>query len=423
MKKLLLMLAAVLSASSLYAHGISDGDKQAMIDGGYLRYIELGASHMLTGYDHLLFLFGVMFFLAKFKDVVKFITAFTIGHCITLIFATFMGISANYFLVDAVIALTVIYKGFDNVDGFKKYLSMKSPNLLALVFVFGLIHGFGLSTRLQQLPLGEDGLLLKILSFNVGVEVGQVLALSVMLIVLAAWRKRASFEQFSVAANVGLMLVGGLLFLMQMHGYSHEAFVDEFAFNKDAHHHEHAAIKAAQTAPAPSQSQAFQINSKKGGGDTSPETAKAQQDAPIRIRVLAKKGVEYKFYFAKDATTEYTWESDGGALFFDFHGEPTGGKKGYFKSFKKGTEKKSSGSITAPFSGTIGWYWQNNGSRDVTVSVRAQGDHIVMNEANRARIAALIQKETQRQEMIRRQQQRRDQDHGHSHGDGHGHSH
>ena len=233
MWKITSVLIALLGTSTVYAHGISAADKQLMLEGGYMQYIWLGASHMLTGYGHLLFLFGVMFFLTKFKDVVKFITAFTIGHCITLIFATFMGITANYFLVDAVIALTVIYKGFDNIDGFKKYLGTESPNLGALVFIFGLIHGFGLSTRLQQLPLGEDGLLLRIISFNVGVEVGQIMALSAMLLVLARWRKMESFIRLSVAANVALMIVGAMLFLMQMHGAMHDkAFVNELAFKK-----------------------------------------------------------------------------------------------------------------------------------------------------------------------------------------------
>jgi hypothetical protein len=116
---------------------------------------------MITGYDHLLFLFGVMFFLTRFSAIIKFVTAFTAGHTITLIAATFVGIQANYFLVDAVIACTVIYKGFDNLDGFRKYLNVNSPNLLTAVFVFGLIHGFGLSTRLQQLPILGDGFLLR----------------------------------------------------------------------------------------------------------------------------------------------------------------------------------------------------------------------------------------------------------------------
>jgi hypothetical protein len=196
---------------------------------------------MVTGYDHLLFLFGVIFFLTRFKDILVFITAFTLGHCITLINATLLQIKADYFLIDAVIALTVIYKGFDNLDGFKKYLQVKSPNLVGMVFAFGLIHGFGLSTRLQQLPLGESGfgLLGRILSFNVGVELGQVLALSLMLILLAGWRKTESFQIFGKVANVGLMIIGSLLFLLQLHGYQHSNFSDDFPLNRDDHSHVH----------------------------------------------------------------------------------------------------------------------------------------------------------------------------------------
>ena len=156
----LLALAALAIAIGLpfdaLAHGISEADRQRMLSGGYLQYVGLGVTHMLTGYDHLLFLFGVVFFLSNFKDVAKFVTVFTIGHCITLVFATFFKITWNYYLVDAIIAISVIYKGFDNNGGFQKYFDMKSPNLLAAVFGFGLLHGFGLSTRLQQLPLGDD---------------------------------------------------------------------------------------------------------------------------------------------------------------------------------------------------------------------------------------------------------------------------
>ena len=121
---------------------------------------------------------------------------------------------------------------------------MNSPRLLPLVFLFGLIHGFGLSTRLQQLPLGSNGLLLKIISFNIGVEIGQILALSVMLLVLLGWRQSTAFTRFNVASNVGLMIAGIFLFLMQMHGYSHAVFVDELAFSKDAHAHAHQKIEA-----------------------------------------------------------------------------------------------------------------------------------------------------------------------------------
>jgi len=229
------ILAYVLLTLTASAHGISDADKQGILEGGNLEYIKLGATHMLTGYDHLLFLFGVMFFLTRFGDIVKFITAFTLGHCVTLIFATLLHIKANFYLIDAVIALTVSYKAFDNLDGFKKYIGVASPNLLGAVTLFGLIHGFGLSTRLQQLPLGHDGLVLRILSFNLGVELGQIVALSGMWIVLASWRKTASFMKFSKVANVALMFAGGLLLLMQLHGYQHSRFTDEFPLNKDEH--------------------------------------------------------------------------------------------------------------------------------------------------------------------------------------------
>ena len=237
----LMTATAVLLPMMAMAHGISEADRQSMLDGGYLRYIALGASHMLTGYDHLLFLFGVVFFLTGFKDVAKFVTVFTIGHCITLIFATYYKITWNYYLVDAIIALSVIYKGFDNNGGFQKYFQMASPNLLAAVFGFGLLHGFGLSTRLQQLPLGDDNtaMLLRILSFNVGVEVGQIAALTVMLALLAIWRKRASFARFSFAANLAIVYAGVYLLFTQLHGYQHDSHPDSFRFPAEEHRHVH----------------------------------------------------------------------------------------------------------------------------------------------------------------------------------------
>lgn len=239
-----MLLLTLLPAVAL-AHGISEEDKQGLIDGGYLRYTWLGATHMVTGYDHLLFIFGVIFFLTGFRDVVKYITIFTVGHSLTLIFATVFGISANYFLVDAVIALSVCYKGFDNLDGFRKYLKMPSPNLLWVIFGFGLIHGFGLSTRLQQLPLGESGLIARILSFNVGVELGQVIALTVMLALIAGWRRTKSFDQFSAVSNAGLIAAGIFLFLMQMHGFGHTTDPDSFGFSTDNHFHEHQKLEEA----------------------------------------------------------------------------------------------------------------------------------------------------------------------------------
>lgn len=243
MLKLLIIMTLTATSAGAFAHGMSPEDQARILNAGYVEYMRLGATHMLSGYDHLLFLFGVIFFLIRFKDIIKLITAFTIGHSITLVFATLSGITANYYLIDAVIALTVCYKAFENLEGFKKYLQVQSPNLTAMVFIFGLIHGFGLSTRLQQLPLGESGLVLKILSFNVGVEIGQIIALSIMWVLLSGWRKTDSFKKFSKAANVILLFAGGLLLLMQLHGFQHTQYPDDFPLNTDDHHHAHEAMK------------------------------------------------------------------------------------------------------------------------------------------------------------------------------------
>ena len=230
-----------LSSLVALAHGISEADRQRMLDGGYLQYVGLGASHMLTGYDHLLFLFGVVFFLTSLRDVVKFVTVFTLGHSITLIVATLLQITWNYYLVDAIIALSVIYKAFDNNGGFQKHFQMASPNLLAMVFGFGLLHGFGLSTRLQQLPLGDDtsAMVMRILSFNVGVELGQIAALAVMVGLLALWRHRPSFRRFSHLANLGLFYAGVYLLFVQLHGYQHDVHPDDFRFPAAEHRHAH----------------------------------------------------------------------------------------------------------------------------------------------------------------------------------------
>jgi hypothetical protein len=350
-----LLIVGLLSQVA-YAHGMSEADKLAIIEGGNLRYMWLGATHMLSGYDHLAFVFGIIFFLTSFRDIAKYVTAFTLGHSVTLIYATFNAIQLNYFAIDAVIGLSVCYIAFANIDGFRKYLNINPPNMMLMIVSLGLIHGFGLSTRLQELPLSEDSLLLNIISFNVGIELGQVSALALMLLLITAWRKSHAFQTFSLVANYGLILTGGLLFLMQMHGYAHTSNPEEFI----------ASAEASQ----------IEESDKKAATDVDPEDFQQSgwKDS-ISITIPARGDKEYKFYLAKGATLEYAWEADGAALFFDFHGEPEGDTSGYFKSFKKSTESQSSGSLTASFAGTHGWYWKNNTPSPVNIVLQAKGEY------------------------------------------------
>ncbi len=214
--KVFIFILFILFPVLLFAHDVTSADQEILNNGGLLSYVWVGAKHMITGYDHLLFLAGVIFFLKKFKDILKFITAFTIGHCVTLIGATYLQIQVNEYFIDAVIALSVFIKGFENLKGFERYLKFRSPNLLMMVFVFGLIHGLGLSTRLQSFEMGSDQFLLKILSFNLGVELGQIAALIPIVFLLRIWQKKPSYPAFFKAANVYLIIAGIGLFLYQL---------------------------------------------------------------------------------------------------------------------------------------------------------------------------------------------------------------
>ncbi len=339
-----------------YSHGMSEAEKQSIIEGGNLRYMWLGATHMLSGYDHLAFVFGIIFFLTSFRDIAKYVTAFTVGHSITLIYATFNAIQMNYFLVDAVIALSVSYIAFANIDGFRKYLNINPPNMMLMIFGLGLIHGFGLSTRLQELPLSEDSLLLNIISFNIGIELGQISALALMLLFIAAWRKTHAFKTFSLISNYALILMGSFLFLMQMHGYAHTSNPEEFSVS-------------AETSQ---EGGSNKFDSTEGSPETSQPT---QWKDSISVVIPARGDKEYKLLLAKGRTLEYFWDTNGEKLFFDFHGEPTGDKTGYFKSFKKDTASQASGSLIPSFDGTHGWYWKNNNSFRVTVTLKIKGEY------------------------------------------------
>ncbi len=214
-------LVLIMLLPTVVAHGVGEADA-SFIEGNegvaLGPFMYLGAKHMVTGYDHLLFLVGVVFFLYKMRDVAIYVSMFTLGHSATLLFGVLADVDVSAFLVDALIGLSVVYKGFDNLGGFRRILG-KQPDTRVAVLVFGLIHGFGLATKLQEFDVPADGLVGNILAFNVGVEIGQVLALAFIVLLLDAWRRTRSFDRHAVHVNVFLMFAGFLLFFLQITGY------------------------------------------------------------------------------------------------------------------------------------------------------------------------------------------------------------
>ena len=216
-----ILLLMCLFATAASAHNVSKRDAafvQSSHGSAIAPFIYLGAKHMVTGYDHLAFLVGVIFFLYRLKDIVQYVSLFTLGHSITLLAGVLGGIHADSHLVDAIIGFSVVYKAFDNMNGFQQFLGF-TPNQKLAVLIFGLFHGFGLATKLQELDLSKNGLVANILSFNVGVEIGQVLALTAILIALSVWRTRRGFLSHAFSTNTALMAAGFLLTGYQVAGY------------------------------------------------------------------------------------------------------------------------------------------------------------------------------------------------------------
>jgi hypothetical protein len=212
---------AVLSIAPLEAHGVSSRDAafvRTVTGPAPAPFMYLGAKHMVTGYDHLLFLVGVIFFLYRTSEVVKYVSLFTLGHSITLLVGVLANVPANAYLIDAVIGLSVVYKGFENIGGFDEVFGRRITPETA-VLVFGLFHGFGLATKLQELQLPANGLFANLLSFNVGVEFGQGLALMGILIAFSYWRTRPGFTRHAFATNTLLMAGGFMLMGFQLAGY------------------------------------------------------------------------------------------------------------------------------------------------------------------------------------------------------------
>ncbi|ACR02549.1 HupE/UreJ family protein [Thauera aminoaromatica] len=203
-----------------HAHGVTEGDKgyiQEISGTHLLPFTYLGAKHMVTGYDHLLFLAGVIFFLYKLKDIALYVSLFAIGHSVTMLYGVYAGVNVNAYLIDAIIGLSVVYKALDNLGAFQRWFGVQ-PNTKVATLVFGLFHGFGLAAKIQEFEIARDGLLPNLLAFNVGVEIGQLLALGAILIAMGFWRRTAGFFQHAYTANVAMMCAGFMLIGYQLTG-------------------------------------------------------------------------------------------------------------------------------------------------------------------------------------------------------------
>jgi hypothetical protein len=219
-KPVIFLLSSIflLFCASSYGHGISGGDARFINQNEgfhFLTYLYLGAKHMVSGYDHLLFLFGVIFYLTTLRSVALYVSLFAIGHSITLIFGVLSDIHVNVFIIDAIIGLSVVYKAFDNIGGFKQLFGITINNKGA-VFIFGLFHGFGLATKLQEMSLSENGLLANLLSFNLGVELGQIFALLYLLLLLNISHRLCKTPTFGISINILLMIGGFALTTYQL---------------------------------------------------------------------------------------------------------------------------------------------------------------------------------------------------------------
>ncbi|WP_370194990.1 HupE/UreJ family protein, partial [Aurantimonas coralicida] len=215
---MLALLLATTWGTTALAHGVAAGDQgyiQEITGVNLIAFMYLGAKHMATGYDHILFLFGVIFFLYRMKHIGIYVTLFAIGHSTTMLLGVYFDVGINSYIIDAIIGLSVVYKALDNMGAFQRWLGFQ-PNTKAATLIFGFFHGFGLSTKILEYDISPDGLVPNLLAFNVGVEIGQLLALGAILIVMGFWRRTPSFFRHAYTANVVMMAAGFVLFGYQV---------------------------------------------------------------------------------------------------------------------------------------------------------------------------------------------------------------
>jgi hypothetical protein len=221
LRPLLCVLLFLLFSAVAHAHGVADGDKgyiQEISGTHLLPFVYLGAKHMVTGYDHLLFLAGVIFFLYRLKDIAIYVSLFAIGHSVTMLYGVYAGVNVNAYLIDAIIGLSVVYKALDNLGAYQRWFGIQ-PNTKIATIVFGLFHGFGLAAKIQEYEIAREGLLPNLLAFNIGVEIGQLLALGAILIAMGFWRRTPAFLKYAYTANVALIGAGFVLIGYQLTGF------------------------------------------------------------------------------------------------------------------------------------------------------------------------------------------------------------
>nr|WP_268871445.1 HupE/UreJ family protein [Rhizobium mesoamericanum] len=218
---MLVLLSVLAMAGTAAAHAVAEGDKgyiQEISGVNLIPFVYLGAKHMVTGYDHLLFLFGVIFFLYRLKHIGIYVSLFAIGHSTTMLLGVYYGWNVSSYLIDAIIGLSVVYKALDNLGAFQRWFGVQ-PNTKLATLIFGFFHGLGLATKILEYDIAEDGLVPNLLAFNVGVEIGQLIALAIILIGMSYWRRTSSFLRHAYTANVLMMTAGFVLIGYQLTGY------------------------------------------------------------------------------------------------------------------------------------------------------------------------------------------------------------